>query len=232
MCFDTFVFSGSDDANEEWRIAMCKTSVSQIIATLRASPQSWRTHLDLARTVIAHIDRTSFMQQRERQGEQTWMIAGIQRLAYADADNGDVPDLASWCARQWLIIHQRDPQNIAALRGIGEAWLNRAQPALSRIHRSDGGSSSSGSGSARSGPSLNSSDEEHQTAASIAEAERRAGTADYVEARGYLQPAVEYLDQAVTSARDQQELSGDVLAVVRIYLDFGQSTALIAPLGS
>ena len=201
--------------DEEQRIAACKTSVTQIIATLRSTPQNWRSHLDLARSVMAQIDSTAFMQQRSRVAEQTWMVAGLQRLAYADADNGEVPEIAAWCARQWLIIYQRDPQNVEALTGIGESWLSRAQPALSRIHRHDGSSSSSGGSSSRSAQCLSSSEEDSQSAASVLEAERRAGTADYVEARGYLQPAIEYLDLAVAAAQTQQALSGDLLATVR-----------------
>ena len=181
---------------------------------LRSKPHEWKSYLNLARSVMAHIDDTTFMQQPSRLPEQTWVVGGLQRLAYADADNGDVPDIAAWCATQWTVISQRDPHNIAALRGIGEAWLRRAQPALSRIHRVDGSSSSSGGSSSLSALSLSRSEEERQSAASTLEAERRAGTADYVEARGYLQPACEYLDRAVTAAPAQQALSGDLLAMV------------------
>jgi len=200
--------------DEEQRITVCKTSVSQIIVMLRSTSQDWRNYLTLARFVMAHIDNTAFMQQPSRLAEQTWMIGGLQRLAYVDADNGGVPDIAAWCARQWLVIFQRNPQDLAALRGVGEAWLSRAQPALSRIHRVDGNSSSSGTSSSRSARSLSRGEEERQAAASAVEAERRAGTADYVEARGYLQPATEYLERAVAAAPAQRALSGDLLATV------------------
>lgn len=201
--------------NEEQRINICKTSVGQIYSMLRSSPQDWRNYLTLARSIIAHLDSTTFMRQASRHAEQTWVIAGLQRLAYADADTGAVPDIASWCARQWLVVFQRDNQDIAALRGIGQAWLSRAQPTLARIHRVDGSSSSSGGSSQRSALSLAAADEESQSAAATAEAEQRAGTADYVEARGFLQPATEYLERAVAAATAQQALSGDLLATVR-----------------
>ena len=186
---------------------------------LRSSPQNWRNYITLARSVIAHLDATTFMQQPSRASEQAWMIAGLQRLASAEPESGGIPDIAAWCSRQWLVIFQRDPQNIAALRGIGQSWLARAQPTLARIHRADGSSSSSNGSSQRSGSQLSagrmtSSDEERQSAAATAEAERRAGTQDYVEAQGLLQPATEYLERAVTAATAQRALSGDLLTTV------------------
>lgn len=215
--------------NEEQRINVCKTGLNQIYTMLRSSPQSWRNYINLARSVIAHLDATTFMQQASRTTEQVWMIAGLQRLAFADVDDGGVPDVASWCARQWLVIFQRDPQNIAALRGIGQSWLSRAQPVLARIHRADGSSSSSNASSQRSAPSLHSTgEEERQSAAATAEAERRAGTQDYVEAQGLLQPATEYLERAVASASAQRALSGDLLATVSLSPHWSPHIALTA----
>lgn len=208
--------------NEEQRIAVCKTGLERMYAMLRNSPQDWRNFISLGRSVIQHLDATTFMQQASRTTEQTWMIAGLQRLAFADAENGGVPDIAAWCSRQWLVIFQSDQSNVAALRGIGQAWLSRAQPTLVRIQRTD--SSSSSSGSQRSGsqtqrsPSSRaagtSAEQERQAAATAKEGERKAGTADYVEARGFLQPATEYLDRAVAAASSQRVLSGDLLATV------------------
>lgn len=203
--------------NEEQRITVCKTSLNQIYAMLRTSPQSWRNYIQLARLVITHIDATTFMQQSSRTTEQVWMIAGLQQLAYMDADSGAVTDIASWCSRQWLAISQRDPQNIAALRGIGQSWLSRAQPVLARIHSAEGSSSSSGGSSQQSAPSCSTNGGGRRSANSRTEAERRTDTQDYVEARQYLQPATEYLERAVTAATAQRALSGDLLATVRPY---------------
>lgn len=204
----------SSPISEEQRITICKTAVSQIYTMLRSAPHEWRNFLGLARTVIAHTDATSFMQQSTRTGEQAWMLAALQRLAFMDADNGAIIDIAAWCTRHWLIIHQRDSQNLAALRGIGQAWLSRAQPALARIQRSDSSSSSGSSGSRNtlSGRSADRQDREAQRNAS--DAERRVGSPDYVEARGFLQPATEYLERAVAAAATQQALSGDLIALV------------------
>ena len=56
--------------------------------------------------------------------------------------------------------------------------------------------------------------EDELSAAATAEAERKAGTQEYVEARGLLQPATEYLERAVTAASTQGASSGDLLATV------------------
>lgn len=202
--------------NEEQRITVCKTSLNQIYAMLRSSPQNWRNYIQLARSVIAHLDATTFMQQTSRTAEQVWAIAALQQLAYMDADNGAVADVASWCSRQWLTISQRDPQNVAALRGIGQSWLSRAQPVLARIHRAEGSSSSSGGSSQQSAQSRsgNGNGNGRRSANSRADADRRTDTQDYVEARQYLQPATEYLERAVTAATAQRALSGDLLATV------------------
>lgn len=202
--------------NEEQRINVCKSCLNQIYTMLRSAPQNWRPYVNLARSVITHLDATSFIQQESRTTEQIWMITGLQRFAEADIDNGGVPDVASWCARQWMTIYQREPHNIPALRGIGQSWLSRAQPILARIHRVDGSSSSSGGSSQPSALSQRSSDEERQAAAATVEAERRAGTEDYVEARGILQPATEYLERAVAAATAQGVLSGDLLTTVSL----------------
>ncbi|KXT07556.1 hypothetical protein AC578_10191 [Pseudocercospora eumusae] len=204
--------------NEEQRINVCKTSLNQIYNMLRTSPQDWRNYLTLARTVITHLDTTTFMQKPDRTSEQVWMIAAMQRLAFMDADSGGVVDIASWCLRQWLNINQREPTSLAALRGIGQVWLSRAQPTLAKIHRAEGHSSSSTT-SQLSVRSTNDS-------TSAAEAERRAGSSDYVEARGFLQPATEYFERAIAAATSQQNVSGDLLATAaEAYMSLGNTSS-------
>lgn len=206
--FALFFLTVAKVMTDDQRVSVCKTSLNQIYTMLRDSPQNWRAYIKLARTIITHLDSTSFMQEASRTQEQVWMIAGLQRLAFMDPDSGGVPDIAAWVSRQWLVIHQREPSNLAALRGMGQMWLARAQPTLARIHQVEGASSSSGSQRSQlSTTSLN-------DAASAAEAERRSGTSDYVEARGYLQPATENLERAIATATSQRVVSGDLLATV------------------
>lgn len=94
---------------------------------------------------------------------------------------------------------------------IGQNWLFRAQKSLAKIHRSEQDSSSSGGSSNHP---LSQSQEHVQISRGAVEAEDRLHTADYVEARGILLPATEYLKRAVDTARAQETLSGDLLATV------------------
>lgn len=208
--------------NDDQRIAACRTSVSQIYHMLNNAPQTWRNYVDLARSVIVHVDATTYMQRPSNVSEQAWMIAGLQQLAFLDSDRNLVDDIAAWCSRQWLALLERDRHNVAALRGIGQSWLVRAQPVLSRIHHLEGSSSSSGDSSSRSAGSGSGSagnqntGDEVTTNATADEAERRINTQEYVEARQYLQPATEYLNRAVAAATTQEALSGDLLATVSV----------------
>lgn len=61
---------------------------------------------------------------------------------------------------------------------------------------------------------LSASEEDRQTKRSNAEAESRLYTSDYVEARGVLLPAIEYLKHAVDAARTQNRITGEILATV------------------
>lgn len=194
--------------NEEQRVEACKAAINHIYTILRSSPQQWRSLLGIARSVMAEMDSTAFMQQTSKAAKQVWIIAALQMLAFKDVDGGAVTDIASWCSRQWLTILQRDSQNLAALRGLGQMWLSRAQPALARIHASQVRSSSKPSASKTSSRSSAGSSE------SATEAERRVGGADCVEARGFLQPASEYMERSVAAASAQSVLPGSILAKV------------------
>jgi hypothetical protein len=101
--------------------------------------------------------------------------------------------------------------------GLGNNWLQRAQRTLARIHHEEGADSSSG-GSSQAGDI-----EDLVTLEDDAEWEivpphpdpRRQGPL-YVEARGYLQPAVDFFTRAVQSADADDTTTGDLLAAVRI----------------
>ena len=95
----------------------------------------------------------------------------------------------------------------------------KAQPALSRIHVHDGTSSSSSGGNGRAPAATNSGLEEEQSngnSTGTTEAELRLHTSDYVEARGILLPATDFLSQAVTAAESQGCISGNLLATVSL----------------
>jgi hypothetical protein len=95
--------------------------------------------------------------------------------------------------------------------------LSRAQPALARIHREEG-SSSSGRSSGRpgtgNGAAYTPSDEARDAARAAAEADTRLHTADYVEARGILLPSTEYFTKAIAAADRRGTVTGRLLALV------------------
>jgi TPR repeat protein len=93
---------------------------------------------------------------------------------------------------------------------IGHNWLLRAQRSLANVCRAERGSSS-GSGSSATTPG---NDHEVISARAYAEAEQRLHTADYVEARGILVPAIEYLQRAVDAAHAQGNVQGPLLSTV------------------
>jgi hypothetical protein len=95
---------------------------------------------------------------------------------------------------------------------IGRNWLLRAQKALANIHRMERDSSSSSSASLS--PPWG---RDAVTARAFAAAEQILHTADYVEARGILLPAVEYLQRAVDGAHAQCNVTGELLATVSRY---------------
>lgn len=93
---------------------------------------------------------------------------------------------------------------------IGRNWLLRAQKSLANVYRAETGSSSSEGSVHLMG--------ERQTAvrARSADAEERVNGADYVEARGLLIPATEYLQRAVDTARIQGNITGTLLCTVHL----------------
>lgn len=62
--------------------------------------------------------------------------------------------------------------------------------------------------------SLASSEEAREAARQTAEADQRAGTPDYVEARGMLLPATEYFQRAVLAAERTNRITGQLLSLV------------------
>lgn len=92
---------------------------------------------------------------------------------------------------------------------IGRNWLLRAQKSLANVYRAEPGSSSSEGSNHLMG------DRHATTRASFAEAEERVNGADYVEARGLLLPATDYLQRAVNTARAQENITGMLLCTVQ-----------------
>jgi hypothetical protein len=115
-----------------------------------------------------------------------------------------------------LHVCHAHPAGLLNSAGVGNWWLLRAQPCLARIHAVEGSSSGSeGSRHRNSSEAGPQSDQDTRRAEQAQrEAEARLGTADYVEARGILQPATEYLHRAVQEATAQDSLTAQLLIMV------------------
>ncbi|OCK75798.1 hypothetical protein K432DRAFT_396965 [Lepidopterella palustris CBS 459.81] len=209
---------------ERESIGALMTTIAQISSMLDTNPNDWREHLPSARHVTASLDFVNYPAGPEEKQRQIQIIELFQRFAHIDVDSGGITDVSSWCLRQSLSLLQLYPEDVDLLRLIGQNWLLRAQPFLARIHLVDGSSSSSGGsvGETTSVSHLTRSEEERQAIRAAAEAEERLHTADYVEARGILLPAVEYLSRAVEATQSQGPLSGALLATAaEAYMSLG-----------
>lgn len=101
------------DTMGDQRLTSCKTAVAQIEAVLKSHPHAWRNYLQSARSVITAVNSISSIGT----ADWTWIVAVLQDLGFADADDGGVADISNWCQSQWLAILESRPNNTAALRG-------------------------------------------------------------------------------------------------------------------
>ena len=179
-------------------------------------------HIGAARTIISTLSGTTFMNDATRTRQQIFVIDVLQCLAYHDADHGPIRDIAQWCSSSWLHLVQHHPDSPEILSGIGHSWLLRAQPALARVSEHDqtsGSSDSSGSEEVHGSSKTCDRDTWPGHAQTESQNQRRA-LPEYVEARGLLEPAIDYLNRAVGASRRQGRTpSGDLLTLVSIALD-------------
>lgn len=99
--------------------------------------------------------------------------------------------------------------------GLGQGWLLRSQNSLANIQREEG-SPSSGSCCSQTRSTYNSfRNEAAEIERANAEANSWRHTSNYVEARGTLVPATEYLTRAVNIAERDGVLWGQLLSLVR-----------------
>ncbi|KIV83209.1 hypothetical protein PV11_05256 [Exophiala sideris] len=176
---------------------------------------SWEQRILIGRAAIRTFEATGYMRLPNHRADRIFVVSSLQRLAYHEADGNSVIDIAQWCMEQWLSLLQRSSEDSDALRGAGQAWLARTQTALARIHRTEGSSSSGSSGRPHSMServSYSTAEEARDAERAIMEADARAHTADYVEARGTLIPAVDYFVRAVELADRDGGLTGELLS--------------------
>jgi len=178
------------DARAEQYIAIARAGLIDIHRALKSNPNNWCSCLHAGLACLSHIDQSRLMLNPDRKEERIWFLRKFQCYGYFDADSGGIPDVARWCELEWNRLLSADPSNVAALTGLAEAWLLKAQFWLARIHR----------------------EEKRAGAVDDAAHERRLQTENYVEARTFLQPSVDLFANAVDQAREQGLLTGPLLA--------------------
>lgn len=87
-------------------------TVELIASTLDRAPESWRDHLQAIRNITASLELLDSAPDPTRLEWQLPLITVFQRVSYADADAGGVPDIANWCLRQALTLLQVYPDNV------------------------------------------------------------------------------------------------------------------------
>ncbi|EUC45183.1 hypothetical protein COCMIDRAFT_37056 [Bipolaris oryzae ATCC 44560] len=183
---------------------MLMATVELVNANLDTAPGSWRDQLPAIRNITTSFEISDTAPEQSPRCWQIPHVTVVQRVAFADADNGPIPDIADWCLRQLLTLlalYPRDAE-ILAFTVIGRHWLLRAQKALASIARAES--------------ELHSNEESSpyplQSAKQpLVETQERINNADYVEARALLVPATDYLQSAVDAAREKGQLTGHLL---------------------
>ncbi|MCJ1232999.1 hypothetical protein MMC14_000953 [Varicellaria rhodocarpa] len=204
------------DQQTNQEIATVEEAISQIQRTLDSQSQDWRSYLPRARAIIALLENTPIILELLDMERRTSTLATLQQLSYQDPDNGGERDIARWCERQWATILQAHPNNARALQGLGQAWLFKSEETLARIYRDTGSSSSDANGS----PSA--STRRSQTIRNSTQDNARVASADYVQARDLLRPAIESFDRAIEIADSDGSLTGKLLSLgAETNLNFG-----------
>ena len=107
--------------------------------------------------------------------------------------------------------------------GLGQNWLQRAQATIVAIHQEEDTTSGSSSKQRVPSPPSRKLREIDNFAASPPRDPRRQGPL-YVEARGLLQPAVDFYSRAVSSADSAGTTSGDLLCSVSLQIILKEQT--------
>lgn len=91
------------------------TTVDLINTNLDMSPDSWRDQLPAIRNITVSFEITDTHPDEARRHWQLPLISVFQRIAFADAENGVIHDLADWCLRQLNILLQIYPDDVDIL---------------------------------------------------------------------------------------------------------------------
>lgn len=107
---------GSDPAEEE-RINEILNTLQSLRSSAAATQTEINTRIETARNIVSHLNTSSFMTWPDRYNDQIFIVNELQSLAYHEADNGGVPDIAQWCLQQFLTYLNRRSESLEALTG-------------------------------------------------------------------------------------------------------------------
>jgi hypothetical protein len=166
---------------------------------------------------IAEWAQASWLKVLRNYPENEQVLTGMFNCRFADRLNCD-----EHRHLQPNKLHRFRALTDQTIIGLGRNWLQSAQATLARIAREEGNdSSSSGSGQAgnilRGCEAIDEGSKTDEVAATTSADPRRQGLS-YVEARGFLQPAVDFYARAVRSADALGTTSGELLAQVSIFI--------------
>jgi hypothetical protein len=100
---------------DEHMVRTLMSTVELIASTLDTAPDSWRDQIQAIRNITAVLELTDKTPYEPRKQWQLPLISVFQRVAYIDADNGGVIDIANWCLRQALTLLQIYPEDVDLL---------------------------------------------------------------------------------------------------------------------
>ncbi|KAG9248553.1 hypothetical protein BJ878DRAFT_412527 [Calycina marina] len=196
---------GSYEVDQEDLVEQVKSIVTLLYEVITTKPHEWETYVVSARSAMTALDHLHFFRDPSRYAEQVWIIQGLQDFAYHNADNGCIRDIAEHCQAFWLRVLRNYPESVDALAGLGKNWLQRSQETLVRIQNAEGSDSSS-SGDV----SLTTALKDFGSYCILADPRRQGAL--YVEARGYLQPSVDFYVRAVRAADNLVVTNGDLFS--------------------
>lgn len=91
------------------------STIELISANLDTRPESWREQLQAIRSITRCLELLDDHPEQARKRWQLPLISIFQRVAFADADNGAVQDVANWCLRQALTLLHLYPNDVEIL---------------------------------------------------------------------------------------------------------------------
>jgi hypothetical protein len=100
---------------DENAVQTLMSTVGLISNNLDIRSDCWREQLPSIRYTTASMEILDTVPNETRKRWQLPLISVFQRVAFIDADNGPVQDVADWCLRQALTLLRLYPEDVEIL---------------------------------------------------------------------------------------------------------------------